>query len=97
MGKIINNPFPNGASILVLPISKLAAIDVGVTSDFISNILKEIPQLGKEHKRYFILNNHLTLHNQQYPRIVAVLNVLLQRSRLDYTMVQITKGLDDLK
>lgn len=79
-------------TILVVPLSKITAIDPELNETFFNTILKDIPQLGKVNNTHYILNNNLTINNPANLGFIKKFNLLLQFSKLKGQLIQITKN-----
>lgn len=77
--------------ILSLELSKLTKIDPNINEQFIDQLFEEVPNLGKKHDRYYIINNNLTLHSNQNPLYVQVFNLFLQNSTRYGNLLQLLK------
>lgn len=80
------------ANIISIPLSKLTKLDVDMNEQMLSELIKAVPQAGKENPTNFILNNHLTIFNNGKPELIKKLNVLLQLTRTKYNLIQILKN-----
>lgn len=78
-------------TILSVPLAKLTAIDAEITEAFVHNILTDIPQLGKEAERHFIVNNNLNVFNPNDLKHIHIFNMFLEVSRRKYNLIQFTK------
>lgn len=78
-------------TILSVPLQRLTAIDAEITAGFVQALLKDIPNLGKEAERHFILNTNLTIFNPNNLKHIHIFNMFLEVSRRAYTLIQFTK------
>ena len=78
--------------IFSLPLSALTKIHTELNEGFFTKLLAEAPEFGKPHEKYWLINNHLTLHNPNNLQVIAIFNTFVNLSRGKCKLLQITKN-----
>lgn len=76
--KLKKSSSPPDAKIVSMPLSKLTEYDSEFTQTFFTELLKVVPQCGKENPTNFVLNTNLTINNANKPLLMQKLNLFLQ-------------------
>lgn len=78
-----------------ISIDKLKNICPELNEEFFENLLTEVPQFGKKHSNYFLINNNLTLQNPLNLHYIDIYNIFVQLSRASCGLLQLTKNKKD--
>ena len=82
----------NKINILCIPISVLTKVDENLNEQFLEDLLNNIPNFGKKHDNYYLVNNNLTINSSHNNRFLQLFNVFLHKSTMKYNLIQFLKN-----
>lgn len=78
-----------------ISIETLTKVCPELDESFFESLLTEIPQFGKKHSNYFLINNNLTLQNPLNLHYIDIYNIFVQLSQASCGLLQLTKNKKD--
>lgn len=78
-------------TIFSLPLSKLTNIHAALDATFLTQLIQQLPQIGTETDKYYLLNNSLTLANENNLEHINIYNNFVQYSQRKCQLIQLIK------
>lgn len=82
----------NNYTIYSLPLSRLTEIHSGLDAAFFTELIKQLPNIGKEHANYYLINNNLTINNPYNLDHINVFNNFTIQSQQKGQLLQLVKN-----
>lgn len=84
-------------TIFCIPLSELTAMDADIDEYWLTQLIAQIPELGKETDRYYLINNNLTINNFNNEHRVVIFNNFVMRSQQKGQLLQLIKSNNEQK
>ena len=78
-------------TIFSVELSKLTAIDPNITEAWLTEVMTQVTELGKETNSYYLINNNLAINDYNNQRHVQIFNTFVQLSQQKGQLLQLIK------
>lgn len=78
-------------NILSFDLQKLTDIHTELNEQFFTNLITNVPQIGKETPDYYLINNNFTLQNQYNLPYINIYNTFVIQSQQKCQLIQLLK------